>query len=507
MQSSYWQTGSALERYPRLSGNLEVDVVVIGGGITGITSAYLLQKAGKRVALLERGRLAGVDTGHTTAHLTCAIDTPLTKLVKDFGDDHAQAVWDAGLAAMDQVAECVETERIDCGFDWVPAYLHAPIDHGVRSEDVSGLMAEAETAARLGFDARFVDHVPVANQPGMELDGQARFHVLEYLDGLVAAAVREGCQIFEHAAADDVEDEPLAVVSGDHRIRCGHVVVATHNPIVGKASLVGATLLQTKLALYTSYAVAGRTKPGLVTDALYWDTATPYRYLRVDRRGHHDIVILGGEDHKTGQVDDTTDRFEVLTAALRQLAPGIEIAERWSGQVIETADGLAFIGEMAPRQFAATGFAGNGMTFGTLAGMMARDYVDGRANPWAGLFDLGRTRVRAGLWNYLKENKDYPYYMIRDRLAGPEGRSLRDVPRGSGRIIQLKGERVAAYRRANGSVVIRSPTCTHMGCEVRWNDAERTWDCPCHGSRFAPSGGVISGPAEAPLSEIEPKRA
>jgi Rieske Fe-S protein len=287
---------------------------------------------------------------------------------------------------------------------------------------------------------------------------------------------------------------------GPHQVRGEYVVVATHSPLAAKAGWLSATLLQTKLSLYSTYAVAGRIEAGRVPDALFWDTATPYRYVRLERRQGLDYVIYGGEDHKTGQADDAGARFERLAAALAELVPGTQTSHRWSGQVVETADGLPFIGETAPGQFVATGFAGNGLTFGTLAAMMACDAVVGRANPWHGLFDPDRTNLRAGLWNYLRENKDYPYYLIRDRFAGAEGRFTREIPRGSGRILEQNGRRVAAYRDFDGSVRLLSPTCTHLGCYVRWNDAERTWDCPCHGSRFSPDGHVLSGPAETPLN-------
>jgi nitrite reductase/ring-hydroxylating ferredoxin subunit len=270
---------------------------------------------------------------------------------------------------------------------------------------------------------------------------------------------------------------------------------------VGKASLVDATWLQTKLALYTTYAIGGKVPSGTIPQALFWDTGDPYRYLRVDPHKSFDYVILGGEDHKTGQAPSTSARFAALEDGLRDLAAGVRITHRWSAQVIETNDGLPYIGEIAPRQFAATGFSGNGMTFGTLAGMMARDAVLGRPNPWRDLFDIHRTHVRGGTWDYLKENTDYLYYLVRDRFAAAEGRSLRVLKRNQGKILDLRGTRHAAYRDGRGVVTLCSPYCTHMGCEVGWNDAERTWDCPCHGSRFKPTGEVIAGPAESPLAE------
>jgi len=342
--------------------------------------------------------------------------------------------------------------------------------------------------------------VPYFDRPGVEFADQARLHPRKYLAGL--AAHLEG-DIFEHTAVDEVTQQGshYAVRARNKTITCNHLVIATHSPIMGASSLLSASVLQTKLALYTSYAIAGRVPHGQIPDALFWDTAEPYHYLRIAPAGSHDVVIFGGEDHKTGQADDTRACYAHLESSLKDLIPQAEVTDRWSGQVIETNDGLPFIGETAERQFSATGFAGNGITFGTLGAMMATDYVLGRTNPWRELFDTGRTKVRGGLWDYVAENKDYPYYLVRDRFAGSEGRSLRAVRRGQGKIIDLDGARVAAYRAPDGSVTLRSPICTHLGCIVGWNDAERTWDCPCHGSRFAPSGQVISGPAEAPLGE------
>jgi Rieske Fe-S protein len=214
-------------------------------------------------------------------------------------------------------------------------------------------------------------------------------------------------------------------------------------------------------------------------------------------------VILGGADHRTGQVKDTKACYQQVEDQLRRLVPEVDVTDRWSCQVIETHDGLPYIGETAERQFVATGFAGNGMTFGTLAGMMACDAGMGRTNPWRDLFDPGRATVRTGAWDYVRENAAYPYYMIRDRLTGPEGKSLRAVKNGEGKVLEINGERVAASRDEEGRLSLVSAVCTHMGCLVAWNAAEGTWDCPCHGSRFTASGDVMAGPAETPLKAVD----
>ena len=501
----YWTDSASVLRFPKLDRDEDVDVLIVGAGITGLTAAYLLTAGGKSVAVIERGRCAAVDTGHTSAHLTMVTDRSLQDLVKNFGRDHAQAVCDAGLAAIAQIDAVCRDERIDCDFAWVRGYQHAPI--GARpSGERTTFEEEAKCATELGFDAEFVDDVPFLGGPGVMFPDQARFHPRKYIAGIARTIADRGGLIFEHTTADEFSDKPLTVKANGHTISCAYVVLATHNPLVGNAGLVGATLFQTKLALYTSYVIAGRVAKGHFPDALFWDTADPYHYLRLEPHRDFDVVIFGGEDHKTGQVSDTSVCFERLERTLRSINGDIDITHRWSGQVIETPDGLPYIGETADRQFAGTGFSGNGLTFGTLTGMMAADQVLGRKNPWSDLFAPSRKKIGAA-WDYIRENKDYPYYMIRDRFAGVAARSTRVVPRGSGRIANINGQQAAVYRDETGATVTRSAICTHMGCTVDWNEAERTWDCPCHGSRFKPDGSVIAGPAESPLptTPIDPQ--
>jgi glycine/D-amino acid oxidase-like deaminating enzyme/nitrite reductase/ring-hydroxylating ferredoxin subunit len=498
----YWAAAPSSPFEP-LDHDEHADVVVVGGGITGLTAACELATAGRRVVLLERATLGEIDTGHTSAHLTMVTDTRLTELANRFGRSHAQAVWDAGLAAIDRIDTIVREHRIDCRFAWVDGYLHAP--HGTQqAQEAEQFRAEAALAREMGFDAEFVDAVPLAGGPGVRVTGQARFHPREYLTGLARAVVAAGGHIYERSAVDAFHGDPLGVTANGFAITADDIVIATHNPLAGLSSLPIATLFQTKLALYTSYVIAARVPKGRIPDALWWDTADPYHYLRIDPHDDHDIVIYGAEDHKTGQVKGTPECYARLEAALRVLLPEAHVVARWSGQVIETPDGLPYLGQMGEHQFAATGFAGNGMTFGTLGAMLCADAILGRRNPWTELFAPDRKALVRGLWDYVKENVDYPYYMARDRFAGVEGRSLREVRRGQGKVIAHEGQTVAAYRDEDGVLSLRSATCTHMGCTVGWNPAERTWDCPCHGSRFTPRGEVISGPAESPLTPVEP---
>lgn len=493
----YWDEVE-VPSFPALDRSLDVDVVVIGGGLTGITAACLLTEAGRRVALVERGRMGGVDTGCTTAHLTSVTDARLDELVSSVGRDHAQAVWDAGFAAIHQIEQTADRLGIACDFSWVPGYLHAPFDADADAQAREGkrLRHEALLARELDFDAEYLERTPIVGGPSLQVDHQATFHPRKYLRGLLTYLTGSGALLFEQTEAAVSED---GVTGGPHRVRAPWTIVATHNPGVGREGFLRASLRQTTLSLYTSYVVRARLAQRL-DEALYWDTSSPYRYVRIDRVDGETFAIAGGEDHKTGQIDDTTAPFRTLEAWVSRLFPGSTVTHRWSGQVIETADLLPVIGPAAERQFIATGFAGNGMTFGTLAAMMARDAVTGASNPWKELFDANRTGIARGAWRYLTENVDYPYYLIRDRFAGAPSRPLRALKRHEGGVFTVEGEVIAAYRDEQGRLHTLSATCPHLGCQVHWNQVERTWDCPCHGSRFRPTGDVIAGPAAAPLA-------
>jgi glycine/D-amino acid oxidase-like deaminating enzyme/nitrite reductase/ring-hydroxylating ferredoxin subunit len=496
-----WIDTAPIQKFPKLQRNISADVLVVGAGITGITTAYLLKKAGSTVALIERERVASIDTGHTTAHLTHVTDVELQQLVHNFGRDHAQAAWDAGAASINEIEAIVEDEGIECEFARVPAYLHACVG-GSSKKEASSLKKEADVAAKLGFDAAYLNSAPYFNLPAVRFANQAKFHPRKYLRFLVEKISGSGSHVFEKRAASEFDAKKRRVKVNRSWISFDRVVMATNNPLVGLASITSATLLQTKLSLYTSYALGARVPLNTVPEALFWDTRDPYDYLRIDRHSEFDYIVYGGEDHKTGQKKKTQNAYARLLARLKKIIPKANIDHRWSGQVICTPDGLPYIGENAEHQFVATGYCGNGMTFGTVAAIMARDWTTGRKNPWTDLFAVDRKKIKGAMWNYLRENKDYPYYMIKDRLARAEADSVRELKPGEGMIIGRRGKKVAAFRDPSGNIHRLSPVCTHLGCLVRWNPAESTWDCPCHGSRFKPTGEVIAGPAEEPLPPI-----
>lgn len=488
---------SPIQRFPKVGRSANYDVAIVGGGITGLTAAWMLAKQGKSVCVVERDRLGLAETAHTTAHLTCVTDLRLGKMAKTFGESTAQAVWQAGAMAVDTINRLVEELQIECEFRRVPGYLQAAWDG--RRDESKTLAAEADLARKLGFEAQFVERTPLADKPGIRFANQAIFHPLKYLAGVAARlADNDSCDLFERSEVSEVSADPLTLHVGRHRVQADYVIIATHVPIVGVTPLAKATLLQTKLYPYSTYAVSARVPKGSVPAVSLWDTSDPYYYLRIEEGDRHDVAILGGEDHKTGQASDTKERFDRLSSRLEKIIPRAVIDRRWSGQVIETNDGLPYMGETTAGQFVATGFSGNGMTFGTVAGIMAASAALGSPHPWQPIFDVGRKKLRGGTWDFVKENVDYPFYLVKDRLS-PHARTARDVKRGEGAVLRLNGEAVACSRDAEGKLKKVSAVCTHMGCLVRWNKAEQTWDCPCHGSRFATDGKVIGGPAETPL--------
>lgn len=501
MTSSYWIDTATLPSHPKLDRNIEVDVVVIGGGITGITAAYLAKKAGKTVALVERAKCATIDTGHTTAHLTAVTDVRLRDIASRFNRDVARALWDAGSAAIDQIVTLIRREDIACDFHWMPGFLHASL-RDPEKKRIEELETEARVATELGIKAEMTGAVPFFGVPGVKFSHQAVFHPRKYLASLLRVIDGGGSHVFETTSADEVTEDPLGIKCGQHRIRADYIILATHTPLQGNTGTLSALLFQTKLALYTSYVIGGKVAKGVLPRACFWDNLDPYDYLRIEPHDDHDYVIFGGEDHKTGQIDDAEVPFQNLEKRLCGYLPDVQIDRRWSGQVIATNDGLPFIGETAEKQFAATGFGGNGMTFGTLGAMMAVDKLLGKKNPWEDLFDINRKKLLGGTWTYLVENSDYPYHLVRDWMARSEGDSTREVGRGEGKILSLNGKKVAAYRDDTGKLSLCSPVCTHLKCIVAWNNAEKTWDCPCHGSRFKTTGEVIAGPAEEALEKI-----
>jgi len=484
--------------FEALRGAAKFDVAVIGGGITGLTVAYLLKQAGKRVAVFEKGTICGGETGHTTAHLVYITDLRLGKLASTFGKESARIVWTGGKTAIDLIEEIVHRESIDCGFQRVPGFVHAALSQ--QRDETEELQEEARLARELGFEATYEEHIPLAQKPGVRYENQALFDPVAYLSGLAQRIPGDGCDIYEHSEMTEAKNDHPSIRVNGHVVQIDQLVIATHVPLTGLSDQISATALQTKLYGYSTYVVGGRIPAGCLPFGSYNDTDDPYYYLRISHQSGHDYAIFGGEDHKTGQAGDSATRYARLEQKLINLIPGTDIDHRWSGQVIETNDGLPYIGPANKKQFVASGYSGNGMTFGTLAAMMAHDWVLEKKNPWSDLFSLNRKKVLGGTWDYLMENKDYPFELIKGYLKSSPSEGLDSIKMGEGKVLILNGNRRAVSRDSEDVIHNCSAICTHMGCVVRWNAGEQTWDCPCHGSRFSVEGHVVAGPAETPLS-------
>jgi glycine/D-amino acid oxidase-like deaminating enzyme/nitrite reductase/ring-hydroxylating ferredoxin subunit len=464
---------------------LHVDVAIVGGGITGVTSALLLKDAGLRVAVLEARRLGSGVTAGTTAHITSVLDTRYHQLEQTFGREGAALAARSSRAAIEQIGRLVERTRADCDFARVPGYLFTEHDSGVDE-----LKRELAAARSAGLEAE-MSHVPLPllARAGICFQGQAQFNPVLYVVGLAANIPGNGSYVFEQARVVSIDEGEPCRVHLEHGevLTAEHVILATHVP-------VNRMLITPKLAQYRSYVVSGvapQSSPGL-----FWDTEEPYHYVRRQRVGDCFHWIVGGGDHKTGQEPSGPEPFErVAEFAARIGLHAIE--QRWSAQVVESIDGLPLIGKNAgsERVYVATGFSGNGMTFGTLSAMILSDACLGRSNEFAEFYSAARIKPLASLASFVGENVDFPLHLLSDALRPPEAKSLNEIQVGEGKTVRVAGRRLAVYRDDHQLLHAVSPVCTHLGCHVKFNHAEKTWDCPCHGSRFAADGTVIDGPA------------
>jgi glycine/D-amino acid oxidase-like deaminating enzyme/nitrite reductase/ring-hydroxylating ferredoxin subunit len=477
-----------------LGADLSIDVCVIGAGIAGVTTAYLLARAGRHVAVLDDGIVGGGESGRTTAHLSSALDDRFHVLERLHGPEGARIAAASHQAAIDWIEKTVREEQIDCAFERLNGYLFVP-----PGESIEILRAELEAARRAGFvEVEQLPRAPLTTfdtGPCLRFPGQGQFHPLAYINGLADALAPLGGRFYsEHVTG--VEPGPPARVSttSGATVTADVVVCATNTPVIDWL------VIHSKQAAYRTFAIAARVPASSVTRALYWDTADPYHYVRL----HGDVLIVGGEDHKTGQDDDSADRFARLEHWTRERFPIQDVEFQWSGQVMEPVDGLAYIGRNPGDRghvFVATGDSGQGMTHGTIAGVLISDLILGRPNEWERLYDPSRKTLRSG-GEYVRENlnvvKHYAEY-----LTPGEVHSEGEIGPGEGAVIRDRLKKLAVYRDDAGTLHRLSAVCPHLGCIVHWNSLERSWDCPCHGSRFAVDGHVLNGPALSPLNAAD----
>ena len=508
---SLWEATSDAGRLDPLRQDVDADVCIVGAGISGLSVAYTLALAKREVVVIDDGLIGRGMTARTTAHLVNALDDRYFDLEKLHGHEGARLAAESHTAAIDRVEKIVSDEKIDCGFERVEGYLFDP-----PNESSSQLEEEFEACRRAGISVKWADSAPIDNfhtGRAIQFPRQAQFHPLKYLQGLTNAIRREGGRIFTGSKVTEAEGGDAAHVktADGFTVRAQSIVVATNSPINDRY------VIHTKQAPYTTYVIGLRVPKGSATHALFWDTAEragmldqggpiPYHYVRVARSAddESEILVVGGEDHKTAQGDNFDPRFERLEQWARDRWPDSrEVAFRWSGQVMEPVDGLAFIGRNpADRNnvYIVTGDSGNGMTHGTLAGLIIPELIRRGDHPWAKLYDPSRVRVRAAV-DFAKENINVAEQFF-DYFTGSEA-SLDQLGQGEGATIRRGIHKVAAYRDESGTLREFSAVCPHLKCIVHWNRTEKTWDCPCHGSRFDALGHVLNGPAIADLKPIK----
>jgi len=504
--ASIWIDRATLPKFPALAANERADVCVVGAGIAGLTTAYLLTRAGKSVIVLEAGSIISGETQRTTAHLVTALDDRYFELERLHGEQGAILAAESHAAAIDTIERIVREEEIDCDFERVDGYLFSAPD---TPSDV--LDRELAATHRAGLTkTKIVDRAPlVPFDTGRALlfPRQAQFHPLKYLTAVAAATVRDGGRIFAHTRAAKIAGGKSAHVETREglQVSCDAIVAATNTPANDRL------VIHTKQAAYLTYAIGVAVPPGMVPKALYWDNGDPFHYVRVqqaapgDSGSARDILIVGGEDHKSGQADDAEARYAKLEAWTRQRFPlAREIRYRWSGQVMVSVDRLAFIGRNPlddDNVYVATGDSGTGLTHGTIAGMLITDLIMGRENPWTNLYRPSRVNVGA-IENYAHETAN-TVAQFADWLTAGDVEKEQLVPLGTGAIVRHGLTKVAVYREADGTFHECSAVCPHLGGIVCWNHAEKTWDCPAHGSRFDPLGKVLHGPANQDLCPVE----
>lgn len=473
------------------------DVLVVGGGITGLTTALLLQEEGKKCVLAEAHNIGYGTTGGTTAHLNTILDTPYNVIEKKFSEDDARLVAAGTKEAIDLVDTLVKRYHIDCDFRHRSAYLLANGDKEEKElEEIilatvkTGIVGEQKMGAELTLP------LP-CTQAGL-FDGQASMHSTQYLKGLAKAYESLGGVLLQHCFVGDIHSDGQFTANCTYgKIKALHVVYATHIP-------PGISILHFRCAPYRSYAMAFTLKSGLYPQELIYDMKDPYHYIRSQSLNGREYIIAGGFDHKTGHNENTEQTFRQMEAFYREHFDIDDITFRWSSQYFEPADGLPYIGLLPghSKTYVATGFSGNGMTLGTLAGRIIAGLIVKNESPFKELFNPSRVKPVAGFENFVKENADVVSKFIGMRLSHEKITSLVELAPGEATLAEWQNKDIALYKDINGKIYALDPVCPHAGCLVAWNNAERSWDCPCHGSRFACNGAVLTGPAQNTLRQI-----
>ncbi len=496
---SLWMDIEVLPEASTLTGDKDCDVAVIGSGIAGISTAYELCKRGKSVVVIDRGRIAGGMTSRTSAHLAPLCDDLVSEMISLKGLDATKLFCESQAAAVDRIEQIQKQEKFDCDFRRLDGYLFEGRDMPSNTID-----KEMDAVREMGAPVDRLMGVPLSGcekRHVLRYPRQATFHPLRYLAGVAKACQDSGVTFYADSPVEDVseQDGAVTVTTARGSVRALNAVVATNSSIADRLAI------HTKTAPYRTYVMAFEIKRGALPDALYWDTEDPYHYVRLQPDpGPTDYVLVGGEDHKSGQVDDADQRFEKLEAWARDRISALgKETHRWSGQVLDTIDYAGFIGRDpgAKNIFVAMGDSGQGLTHGVMGAMLNTGLIMGEDHPWEKLYSPARIPLKAAK-NFVTENttalKSFAEYIAPGELS-----SLDDLERGHGAIMRDGLTKIAAYRDKEGELHLNSASCSHVGCHLHFNSFETCWDCPCHGSIFNVDGQPINAPAVGPLGKVE----
>lgn len=494
----YWRDSTNFPTFPKLTENIKTEVAIVGAGITGITTAYLLAKEGIKVALIDAGNILNGTTGHTTAKITTQHDLIYDELISNLGEEKARLYYEANDKARQFIKDTVQQHNIQCDFTEEDAYLYTN-----SADNLHKLTKELEAYKKLGIPGEYVQSIPlpVPIKAALVIRNQAQFHPLRYLKTLVEQFIEAGGVIYENTTADDVEKGSyLQIITKDgHRITCSYVVACSHFPFYDKTSF-----FFTRMYPERSYVLGVKTKqeyPG----GMYLSVDNPNRSLRYTTMGDEKLVLIGGESHKTGQGINMMKHYEALQAFGEETFGIEEIPYRWSTQDLITLDKVPYIGhinENNPNIFVATGYRKWGMTNGTAAALLLKASIMKIDSPYKELYAPSRFHASSDIQSFASINLDVAKHLIEGKLEFAL-RKPEDLVNGEGAVVRVNGKRAGAYKDDDGKIHIVDTTCTHLGCEVEWNSGDCTWDCPCHGSRFSIQGDVIEGPADKALKKIE----
>ena len=489
---SYWIDSTMSPSFPTLTEDVHVDVAIIGGGIVGISTGYMLSKQGVNVAILEADRILHATTGHTTAKVTSQHGLIYSKIKKQFNMEMAKQYADANETAIREIAVIVQTNDIACDFVHQDAYVYTQ-----QTDNLEKIKEEVEIANELGIKASFVEELPIGIpiKGAVRFENQAQFHPRKFLIPLADKIIANGSKIYEQTRVVRLEeDEHTLLTEQGHKVTADKIIIASHYPCINKPGFYF-----TRIHTERSYVVAVRTKekyPG----GMYINAEDPTRSLRNQQTEEGELILVGGENHKTGQGEDTRVHYQALVDYAHSHFTVEDIPFRWSTQDCMTLDDLPYVGQFtanSPHLYVATGFGKWGMTNSVASAMVLRDLIIDGKSPWQEVYSPARKTSLQSMGTFIAQNANVAKELLAGKMTLPSSNG--ELQRGEGKVIEYKGKRAGAFLDQQGKLHVVDTTCTHMGCELQWNAAETSWDCPCHGSRFSYTGDVIEGPAVRPL--------